>query len=89
MSPIRESYTSAIGRLANPHNDVALLEGKLKEIGFDVYVVRDAGLVALTRAVNGYARRIQAAGPGTIAFFYYSGHGASDGGAPTASFQST
>jgi uncharacterized caspase-like protein len=41
--------------------------------------VRDAGLGALTRAVNAYARRIQAAGPNAIAFFYYSGHGASDG----------
>jgi len=41
--------------------------------------VNDAGLGALTRAVNAYARRVQAAGPNTVGFFYYSGHGASDG----------
>jgi formylglycine-generating enzyme required for sulfatase activity len=74
-----EAYASEIGRLANPHNDVALLEGALKGLGFEVVTVRDAGLGALTRAVNAYARRLQAAGPNAIGFFYYSGHGASDG----------
>ena len=33
-----------------------------------------------TRAVNAYARRVRAAGPNAIGFFYYSGHGAADGG---------
>jgi len=70
-----------IGRLANPHNDVALLQQALKGLGFDVVVERDAGLGALTRAVNAYARRLQAAGPNAVGFFYYSGHGASDGNA--------
>jgi uncharacterized caspase-like protein len=74
-----EAYGSEMGRLANPHNDVALLESKLKEIGFDVAVVRDGGLGALNRAVNAYARRLHAAGPNAVGFFYYSGHGASDG----------
>jgi formylglycine-generating enzyme required for sulfatase activity/uncharacterized caspase-like protein len=74
-----EGYSSEIGRLANPHNDVALLEQALKGLGFDVTVERDAGLGALTRAVNAYARRLQAAGPNAVGFFYYSGHGASDG----------
>lgn len=76
-----EAYASEIGRLANPHNDVALLEQALKGLGFGVVTVRDAGLGALTRTVNAYARRLQAAGPGAIGFFYYSGHGASDGNA--------
>jgi hypothetical protein len=75
-----ETYTSEIGRLANPHNDVALLEQALKGLGFDVMTVRDAGLGGLNRAVNGYVRRLQAAGPNAVGFFYYSGHGASDGG---------
>jgi hypothetical protein len=73
-----EAY-GEIGRLANPHNDVAVLEGALKGLDFEVTVARDAGLGALTRAVNAYARRVQAAGPGAVGFFYYSGHGASDG----------
>ena len=74
-----EEYATEIGRLANPHNDVALLERTLKGLGFEVTIAKDASLGALTRAVNAYARRIQSAGPGAIGFFYYSGHGASDG----------
>jgi formylglycine-generating enzyme required for sulfatase activity len=74
-----EAYSTEIGRLANPHNDVALLEQALKGLGFEVAIERDAGLGAVTRAVNAYARRLQAAGPSAIGFFYYSGHGASDG----------
>src|SRR5215467_9675057 len=75
-----QSYGADVGPLKNPHNDVALLEGALKGLGFEITVVRDAGLGALTRAVNAYTRRLQAAGPGAIGFFYYSCHGASDGG---------
>ena len=74
-----EAYASDIGRLTNPRNDVALLERTLKALGFDVVTVRDAGLGVLHQAVNAYARRVQAAGPGAVGFFYYSGHGASDG----------
>src|SRR5262245_24781779 len=71
-----QSYASEIGRLANPHNDVALLETTLKGLGFEVVIVRDAGQTALTRAVNSYARRVQSAGTNAVGFFYYSGHGA-------------
>jgi uncharacterized caspase-like protein len=74
-----EAYATEIGRLTNPHNDVALLEQALKGLGFEVVVERDAGLGSLTRAVNAYARRLQAAGSNAVGSFYYSGHGASDG----------
>ena len=75
-----QSYSAEIGRLANPHNDVALLEKALNELGFEVVTVRDAGLAVLTRAVNSYARRVQSAGSNAVGFFYYSGHGAADAG---------
>ena len=42
--------------------------------------MRDAGLAGLHQAVNAYARRVQAAGPNTVGFIYYSGHGAADAG---------
>jgi formylglycine-generating enzyme required for sulfatase activity len=74
-----EAYGNEIGRLATPLKDVALLQQALNGLGFEVVTVHDAGLGALTRAVNAYARRLQAAGPNAIGFFYYSGHGASDG----------
>ena len=75
-----QGYTSEIGRLANPHNDVALLEKSLKSLGFEVAVERDTSLGTLTRAVNAYARKLRLAGPNAVGFFYYSGHGAADGG---------
>ena len=75
-----QGYDSEIGRLANPHNDVALLEKTLKVHGFEVRTVRNAGLAGLHQAVNAYARRVQAAGPNAVGFFYYSGHGAADAG---------
>jgi uncharacterized caspase-like protein len=75
-----QGYGSEIGRLVNPHNDVALLEKALKGLRFEVTTLRDAGLAALTTAVNAYARRVKAAGPNAVGFFYYSGHGAADAG---------
>ena len=75
-----QSYTSEIGRLANPHNDIALLEKTLKSLGFEVSTVRDAGLAALHQAVNSHTRRVRVAGPNAVGFFYYSGHAAADAG---------
>ena len=69
-----------MGHLANPDNDVALLEKALKTLGFEVATLRDAGLAALTTAVNAYARRVKAGGPNAVGFFHYSGHGAADAG---------
>ena len=66
-----EAYASGIGRLENPHNDVALLEHALNGLGFELVVARDAGLGALTTAINAYARRVQVAGSGAVGFFYY------------------
>jgi hypothetical protein len=73
-----ESYSTEIGRLSNPHNDVTLLEGVLKGLGFEVTTARDAGLASLHQAVNAYVRRVRQAGPDAVGFFYYSGHGAAD-----------
>ena len=75
-----QAYGNEIGRLTNPRNDVALLEKTLKDLGFEVTTVRDVGLASLTTAVNAYTRRVKAAGPNAVGFFYYSGHGAADAG---------
>src|SRR5262249_715441 len=75
-----QAYAPEIGALANPHNDVALLEKTLRSLGFEVATLRDADLAALTRAVNAYARRLAGGGQNAVGFFYYSGHGAADGG---------
>ena len=75
-----QQYSKDIGPLANPHNDVALLEQSLRVLGFEVIVQRDTSLGDLTRAVSGYARKLRSAGTNAVGFFYYSGHGAADGG---------
>src|SRR5262245_20760564 len=64
-----QRYGSEIGRLANPHNDVARLEQALRGIRFDVVTARDVDLGTLTRVVNSYARRLHAAGPNAVGFF--------------------
>ena len=69
-------YTNGIAPLKNPPNDVALLKRALEGLHFQVEVVTDAGFAQIGRAVNGYVNRLNAAGPGAIGFFYYSGHGA-------------
>ena len=51
----QSSSRQQIGRLANPHNDIALLEKTLKVLSFEMVTVRDAGLAALHQAVNAYA----------------------------------
>jgi hypothetical protein len=75
-----EAYGPAIGALANPHNDVALLERALSRLHFEVTTMRDAGLGTLHQAINAYVRRVQAGGPNAVGFFYYSGHGAQGAG---------
>ena len=62
------------------HNDVALLEKTLKVLGFEVTTVRDAGLAELAPGRQRLTRRVQKAGSNAVGFFYYSGHGAADGG---------
>jgi len=77
----KQNYTAEIGRLANPHNDIALLERVLKDLQSEVYSVRDGGFATLHHAVSSYVRRLRNAGQNAVAFFYFSGHGADEAGA--------
>ncbi len=62
--------------LKNPHNDVAAVGKALEQVGFEVRIVRDAGLGKLHREINRYTKALKRAGKDAIGFFYYSGHGA-------------
>ena len=76
-----QKYTSNVGPLKNPHNDVVLVHKALVSIGFrpqDITVVLDAGRTKIRHAVRRYADRLAKAGEGAIGFFYYSGHGAAE-----------
>jgi Caspase domain len=69
-------YNDSIGSLRTPANDVSLMADVLKKLGFDVTVQSNLGLVPLRRSVADYAKRLREAGPQTVGFFYYAGHGA-------------
>ena len=62
-------------KLDNPANDAQLLAAALQGIGFQVDSHTDLEQKKLRRAVSAFARKITAAGPDTMAFFFYAGHG--------------
>jgi uncharacterized caspase-like protein len=75
-----QAYTATnIPALAAPHRDGERLTEALTKAGFTVEHVRDLSRDRLTMALRAYVRRLRAAGPNAASFFYFSGHGASDG----------
>lgn len=74
-----KDYSSKIGRLKNPINDVSLVRSALIKAGFNsknIEVVTNANLGALNKARLQFQQRLRAAGDDALGFFYYSGHGA-------------
>jgi hypothetical protein len=72
-------YNEAVGPLRNPKRDVDRVESALLQIGFpreNIHKEENADAVSLRRTVRAHIERVKAAGPGTMSFFYYSGHGA-------------
>jgi uncharacterized caspase-like protein len=58
--------------LANPINDAKAIANKLQELGFEVVMKSNASQRDMTRALSDFGERIT---PGSIALFYYAGHG--------------
>ncbi|MFN8348806.1 MAG: SUMF1/EgtB/PvdO family nonheme iron enzyme [Spirosomataceae bacterium] len=63
--------------LRNPVNDANDMEAALKRLGFEVISVTNADYRALTNALTRFKEGLTQS---DVAFFYYSGHGASYGG---------
>jgi len=75
-----QAYTQAGAQLINTYRDGDLVTAALQKVGFKVWVARDtASEGAMLQVIGEHARRIAEAGPDTVGFFYYSGHGAADG----------
>lgn len=73
------AYGENVGILKNPVNDIKLIGEALTALKFDkVTIVPNADFSAIHKAIGAHARLVAAAGPGTISFVYYSGHGAAD-----------
>jgi uncharacterized protein YegL len=62
-------------RLSNPPQDAALIGRALDTLGFDTEVLIDADKPALETAIVRLGERIERAGPQSIGFFYFAGHG--------------
>src|SRR5499426_847712 len=73
-----QSYNAKIGRLKNPHADIALIAAALRSLAFTVTEVKDASYKAIDTAIKRHIRAVRREGEGTISFIYYSGHGAAD-----------
>ncbi|MBE3640450.1 caspase family protein [Mangrovicoccus algicola] len=71
----------AVTPLDNAGNDSRLVAGALREAGFEVTLVQDAGRAALTAAVAAFGRDLRSRGPETVGLFYYAGHGIQSFGA--------
>ena len=62
----------AVAPLVNPANDASDLGAALKSRGFDTTVALNTTKRDITNRVRNFADQIT---PGTVALFYYAGHG--------------
>jgi formylglycine-generating enzyme required for sulfatase activity len=69
---------SANEQLQKAVNDARAVGGALKQLGFEVMFGENVGRQALVDRIDAFARRLSA---GDTAFFFFSGHGVSLGGA--------
>ena len=61
--------------LDNPLSDAKLIEGTLRELGFEVSTARDADEDAMEEAIVRLGERLRELGPDAVGLFYYAGHG--------------
>lgn len=69
------AYEKTGWALENPARDAVLMEAALRDVGFDVETVMDAGQAEMNAAIREFGRRLKAAGPQAAGFFYFAGHG--------------
>ena len=63
------------GVLRNPPNDARLMAATLRDIGFEVTELVDAGLTDMKLAIVDFGERLEKAGDEAVGLFYYAGHG--------------
>ncbi len=71
-----KDYKPSVGQLINPFNDIKLVGDALKSVGFEVLnPIKNATRAEMLEALENYAARLKRAGPSSVGFVYYSGHG--------------
>ena len=61
--------------LRNPIRDIRLVGAALSQLGFAVTMIEDGDLATLRGAVTDFVARLGTSDPGTVALFYFAGHG--------------
>lgn len=61
--------------LRNPKRDIRLVGAALSQLGFAVTMIEDGDLATLRGAVTDFVARLGTSDPGTVALFYFAGHG--------------
>ena len=69
------TYDSGLRPLKNAENDASLIGDRLERAGFDVVELANVDRKAMPNAIGEFRRRVEAAGPGAVALFYFAGHG--------------
>ena len=64
-----------LGRLRNPVNDMLLMAGALRGVGFEVIERAEADQATMKRAIQEFGQRLEDAGRDAVGLFYYAGHG--------------
>jgi tetratricopeptide (TPR) repeat protein len=76
-----KDYKAGVGALTNPLNDIRIVGDALRSVGFEVLKpVENAQRSAMLIAIHAFAARLKAAGPESVGFLYYSGHGIASAG---------
>ncbi len=68
-------YGPSIGSLPNASGDADLIASALREVGFDVEILKNGDQRTMRRAILRLGERIAAGGAGSTGLFFYAGHG--------------
>jgi len=72
---IGQSNYRAVVALPNPANDAKAMSQLLGEAGFEVESAADLSQNEMREKVSGFAAKVAAKGPDTVALVFYAGHG--------------
>lgn len=66
--------------LRNPTNDADLIARSLSKVGFQVHTIKNATRTQMEKAFKAHGDRLAEAGPNSVGFVYFAGHGVQEDG---------
>lgn len=74
------NYETPGWTLENPKNDAKLISRSLSTVGFQVHEILDASEDDMERAFKAHGDRLLEAGPDSVGFVFFAGHGIQESG---------